>query len=178
MVDLLLTRTQHSAQSHSSDRVRSHQALAILEAINHLGRVVADAILRDGHLLAEKLLEARCRRAQRELVLGAVLGTAKVGRDGYTGTVVKKVPRMLRLTLVLKSQPTEHLRSGLCTSSPGSRVRALLDSRDRRADASVVGDGLAIQRHVEVAADQHLFAASPTAALALKTQRQNTGRRF
>jgi hypothetical protein len=112
LVDLLLTRTQHSAQSHSSDRVRSHQALAILEAINHLGRVVADAILRDGHLLAEKLFEARCRRAQRELVLGAVLGTAKVGRDGNTGTVVKKVPRVSRLTFCAVDRARVRLQAG------------------------------------------------------------------
>ena len=55
--------------------------VAVLEAVDHLLHVIADAVLGHGNVLAEELGKAGSAGGKRELVLGTVLGAAQVGGD-------------------------------------------------------------------------------------------------
>jgi hypothetical protein len=102
--------------------VLEEKGLAVLEVVDSLGGLVADAVLGDLHLLAEELRQALGAGTEGELVLRTTLGAAEMGGDPNAGTVVEEV----------------------------------LDGRDGRADPGVVGDGLAVQGNVQIAADEHL----------------------
>ena len=102
--------------------VLEEKGLAVLEVVDSLGGLIADAVLGDLHLLAEELRQALGAGAERVLVLRTTLGAAEVGGDPNAGTVVEKV----------------------------------LDGRDGSANSRVIGDGLAIQGYIQIAADEHL----------------------
>ena len=101
-------------------RVLEEEHVAVGHLADARGDAVADAVRRHHDVLAEQLRQARSHGAERELVLGAVLRAAQVGRQ-------------------------QHLRALL---------HEVLDGRHRRADARVVRDRLAVERHIQVAAHQ------------------------
>mmetsp|Transcript_46494 Transcript_46494/g.97282 ORF Transcript_46494/g.97282 Transcript_46494/m.97282 type:complete len:226 (-) Transcript_46494:15-692(-) len=83
LVVLLLLRVETN--------ILKEAALAILQVIDDLRGLLADAILGNNAALAEELGKSSTARGKGILVLRTTLGASKMGRDGNTGTVVQKI---------------------------------------------------------------------------------------
>ena len=164
--------------------------ITVLHLAHGLLDIIADAVLHHLDLLAEELAKADGAGAERELVLGTILGATQVGRHLVCREAGARLVRVLPSRLQAQThftrvqagirkhrglrrmsvsapaadtdwhivQITECRAQGFTHRDAGAVVHEVLDGLDRGADASVVGDRLAIKGHVQVAADQDLLA--------------------
>mmetsp|Transcript_56328 Transcript_56328/g.155511 ORF Transcript_56328/g.155511 Transcript_56328/m.155511 type:complete len:454 (+) Transcript_56328:206-1567(+) len=135
-----------------AERVVDEKVERSRELLDEAGLVLLLLLVEAGVLKDDELALVHAVDQGLGLVANAVAGELDLGANVLGHALGARGKRELVLRAVLRAAK---VRAG---GDLGTSVEKVLQGRDRRADAGVVGDGLAVKRDVKVAADKDLLA--------------------